>query len=226
MTQQIVLGRLLNRRKELLSVLAGKINAALLPANLTETKTKRIKITDGLETLIAQVNKISVSEAFREVNFYLNQFYAIEEAIQETNWSQQIQAEVSNFAAYPENSTQPRAVPVAKALLQRKRLKAQFDTYNRTLANTAFFNVTANRRTITGPNAAPSEALDDAVVSVGKLEKDRTENEINWIQRQIRTLDTVINQSNWTVNVEVPLDVMSDYVAPVPQAAQAATQTA
>lgn len=94
-------------------------------------------------------------------------------------------------------------VKLAKLLLRRKELNTKVDALKR-IKETALFEVKAARRNVT-------ESVDDIVVKVPLLTAGQVTRELDWHQRQLRECDAAIQQTNWTVDVEVDGEIMSDY---------------
>jgi len=92
MGQEIKLAEALLRRKELQSKvdLLGKIRKEAL----FELKAQRIKVTDNLDDVVAQVPILTASQVTEEHDFYARQLRLVDAAIQQANWT--IQVEVAD----------------------------------------------------------------------------------------------------------------------------------
>ena len=81
---EIILAEALLRRKELqqkLDVLRQIDSKALY-----ETRARRIKVTDSVDDVVADVPKLTASEVTREYDFYAKQLRHVDAAIQQCNW--------------------------------------------------------------------------------------------------------------------------------------------
>jgi len=85
MTTTVKLAEALLRRKEL----TGKVEQIKEVKNkdLYEIKTRRQSVADGIDDLIAQVPKISLSQVTAEYDFYARQLRLVDAAIQQANWT-------------------------------------------------------------------------------------------------------------------------------------------
>lgn len=95
-------------------------------------------------------------------------------------------------------------VKLAEALLRRKELLGKCQVLANIKQN-ALFETKATRKLV-------SEGIDDIIAQVPKLTASQVTSEFDWHARQLRLVDAAIQQSNWTTEVEVGPDVMSDYV--------------
>lgn len=57
-----------------------------------EVKAQRIKVTDNLEDVTAHVPKLTASQVMSEINHYSRQLRLIDAAIQQANWTTEIDA--------------------------------------------------------------------------------------------------------------------------------------
>jgi len=89
MSQKIKLAEALLRRKELrdkVSVLEDIDEKALY-----ETKARRVNVTDSLDDLVAQVPKLTASQVTAEYDFYARQLRLVDAAIQQANWTTEVE---------------------------------------------------------------------------------------------------------------------------------------
>jgi hypothetical protein len=96
-------------------------------------------------------------------------------------------------------------VKLAEALLRRKELQGKVDMLKH-IQDKNLFEVKAQRRQVT-------ESLDDIIAQVPKLTASQVTSEYDWHSRQLRLVDSAIQQANWTCEIEVDQTVMSDYKA-------------
>lgn len=94
-------------------------------------------------------------------------------------------------------------IKLAEALLRRKELQGKVDVLKE-IKDKNLFEVKAQRRQVT-------ESLDDIIAQVPKLSASQVTAEFDWHARQLRLIDSVIQQANWTVEIEIDQTVMSDY---------------
>ena len=97
-------------------------------------------------------------------------------------------------------------VKLAEALLRRKELQAKVDQL-KTIKDRDIFEVKGKRAKVT-------EDVDDIVLQVPLLSASQVTAEYDWHAKQLRHVDAAIQQANWTTKVDIPADVMADYVAP------------
>jgi hypothetical protein len=55
--------------------------------DLYEIKTRRQSIADGIDDIIAQVPKVTLSQVTAEYDFYARQLRLVDAAIQQANWT-------------------------------------------------------------------------------------------------------------------------------------------
>jgi hypothetical protein len=84
-TMNVKLAEALLRRKEL----GGKVEQlkAVRDKDLYEIKTRRQAIGEGIDDIIAQVPKITLSQVTAEYDFYARQLRLVDAAIQQANWT-------------------------------------------------------------------------------------------------------------------------------------------
>lgn len=96
-------------------------------------------------------------------------------------------------------------ITLAEALLRRKELQGKVDVLKQ-IKDRDLFEVKGKRARVT-------DDIDDIVAQVPKLTAGQVTAEFDWHARQLRLIDAVIQQTNWTVTVEVEPSVMGDYFA-------------
>lgn len=86
---KIKLAEALLRRKEL----NDKVDRLrqIQAADLFEMKFKRTKITEDLDDIQAQVPKLAASQVTAEFDFYARQLRLVDAAIQQANWTTEIE---------------------------------------------------------------------------------------------------------------------------------------
>lgn len=94
---------------------------------------------------------------------------------------------------------------MAEALLRRKELEAKLKVLADIDAK-ALYETKAKRVKVT-------DSIDDVVATVPKLTASQVTKEYDWTARQLRRVDSAIQQTNWTVEVEVDAQVMADFTA-------------
>lgn len=97
-------------------------------------------------------------------------------------------------------------IKLAEALMRRKELQQKVDVL-RQINEKALFEVRAQRKNVT-------ENLDDLIAMVPKLTASQVTAEYDWHARQLRLVDSAIQQVNWTAEVDVADTVMADYAKP------------
>ena len=94
-------------------------------------------------------------------------------------------------------------IKLADALLRRKELQIKVDAL-KSISHKSLFELKATRRQIT-------DQVDDLQLQIPKLEAGQVTRELDWHSRQLRLVDSVIQQANWTTDVEIADSVMQDY---------------
>ena len=97
-------------------------------------------------------------------------------------------------------------IKLAEALLRRKELQGKVDILKQ-IKDKDLFEVRAKRVSVT-------DSVDDLVAQVPKLEANQVTAEFDFYARQLRLIDAVIQQANWTCEVDLAGTEMSDYSAP------------
>ena len=100
----------------------------------------------------------------------------------------------------------PKRVKLAEALLRRKELQQKVDQL-RTINQEGLFETVVERRNVT-------EAVDDVIARVSKVSLQQVTAGYDYYAKHLRLLDAVIQQANWTVEVDVDNDAITDFVDP------------
>lgn len=96
----IKLAEALLRRKELtekVQVLRQIQNTALF-----EVRAKRVKVTDDLDDVVAQVPKLTASEVTAEYDWHARQLRKIDAAIQQANWTTELAVDDDVMRDFPQ----------------------------------------------------------------------------------------------------------------------------
>ena len=96
--QKIKLAEALLRRKEL----NGKVATltSIKEADLFEIKVKRVSVTDNIDDLTAKVPKLTASQVTAEFDFYARQLRLVDAAIQQANWTTEIEVKDTVMGDY------------------------------------------------------------------------------------------------------------------------------
>lgn len=105
-------------------------------------------------------------------------------------------------------------VKLAEALLRRKELQGRVDVLKQ-INDKQLFEVKGKRVRV-------NDDLDDVVAQVPLMTASQVMAEYNWHSRQLRLVDAVIQQANWTTMVELTAENMGDYPQPEPVPARGA----
>ena len=97
-------------------------------------------------------------------------------------------------------------IKLAEALLRRKELQEKVEQL-RAINQRDLYEVRAQRKNVT-------ESVDDIVAQVPLLKLGQVTAAYDYYARRLRLVDAVIQQTNWTADVEVADDVMADYEEP------------
>jgi hypothetical protein len=94
----VKLAEALLRRKEL----AGKVATltTIKAADVYTLKTTRKPAHEGIDDIVAQVPKLTASQVTAEFDWHARQLRLIDAAIQQANWTTEIQVDTSVMADY------------------------------------------------------------------------------------------------------------------------------
>ncbi len=95
-------------------------------------------------------------------------------------------------------------VKLAEALLRRKELQGKVDAL-KSIKDRDLFEVKAARKPV-------SDSIDDIVAQVPKLTASQVTQEYDWHSRQLRLVDSAIQQANWNCEIELSPETMGDFV--------------
>ena len=95
-------------------------------------------------------------------------------------------------------------IKLAEALLRRKELAEKLNVLRHFKDNHAFYEVRGQRVKVT-------EGLEDINVNYPKLEASQVTVEFDYVAKQLRLVDALIQQANWTTVLEVDPMVMESY---------------
>lgn len=87
--QKIKLAEALLRRKEL----QGKVNVLqqIKDKDLFDVRAQRKNVTDNIDDIIVQVPKLTASQVTAEFDFYARQLRLVDAAIQQANWTTEVE---------------------------------------------------------------------------------------------------------------------------------------
>jgi len=97
-------------------------------------------------------------------------------------------------------------IKLAEALLRRKELSEKLAVLRHFKDNHAFYEVRGQRVKVT-------EGLEDINVNYPKLEVSQVTAEFDFVAKQLRLVDALIQQANWTTVLTVEPMVMEAYKA-------------
>ncbi len=95
-------------------------------------------------------------------------------------------------------------IKLAEALLRRKELAEKLNILRHFKDNHAFYEVRGQRVKVT-------EGLEDINVNYPKLEASQVTAEFDYVAKQLRLVDALIQQANWTTVLSVDPMVMEAY---------------
>jgi len=95
-------------------------------------------------------------------------------------------------------------IKLAEALLRRKELAEKLEVVKRFKDNQAFYEVRANRVKVT-------EGIDEISANFPKLTASQVTAEFDYVAKQLRLVDALIQQANWTTELEVDPMVMEAF---------------
>ena len=100
----------------------------------------------------------------------------------------------------------PAKMKLAEALLRRKELREKLQRMD-AVRTKDMFEPRVRRIKV-------SDAIDEVVADVPKMTWAEFNQEYDHYARQLRIIDAVIQNVNWTTDVEPPQDVMQDFNPP------------
>lgn len=98
MMQTIKLAEALLRRKELQAKVEVLKN--IKKDSLSEVRGQRTKVTDSIDDVVVQVPKLYASQITEEFDWHARQLRLIDAAIQQTNWTADINVDPSVMSDY------------------------------------------------------------------------------------------------------------------------------
>lgn len=98
MSQKIKLAEALLRRKELKEKV--DIVKQIKDKDLYEVKARRQSVTENIDDVVAQVPKLNLGQVTSEYDFYARQLRLIDAAIQQANWTTEIEIGDTVMADY------------------------------------------------------------------------------------------------------------------------------
>jgi hypothetical protein len=95
MSKKVKLAEALLRRKEL----QEKVNVVknFKDQDIFEVKAKRVNVTENVDDFIAKVPKLQLAEVTKEFDHYARQLRLIDAAIQQANWTAEIEVDAAVF---------------------------------------------------------------------------------------------------------------------------------
>ena len=110
------LAECLLRRKEL----QQKIDriGTIMVKDLFEVKVKRVNVTDSVDDLTASVPKLELNQVTREYDHYAKQLRLIDAAIQQCNWTTEVDNVDTNFVDYVD---MPRVTATLKKVVEANK---------------------------------------------------------------------------------------------------------
>jgi hypothetical protein len=96
----IKLAEALLRRKELTEKVA--VLRQIQQTALFEVRAKRVKVTDDLDDVVAQVPKLTAAEVTAEYDWHARQLRKIDAAIQQANWTTELTVDDDVMRDFPQ----------------------------------------------------------------------------------------------------------------------------
>ena len=95
-------------------------------------------------------------------------------------------------------------ITLAEALLRRKELQEKVEILKKFKDNQLYYEIRGQRVKIT-------EGLEDVNANYPKLDASQVTKEFDWHARQLRLIDSAIQQTNWTTKLNIDDSVMGDF---------------
>lgn len=100
MSKTLPLAEALLRRKELQAKV--DILKDIRRSDLFETKARRVKVTESIDDIVAEVPKLTASQVTAEHDFYARQLRLVDAVIQRANWTTDIEVHDTVMMDYKE----------------------------------------------------------------------------------------------------------------------------
>lgn len=94
------IAELLLRRKELAIKLQAVTNLKAQVSNIFEQRVKRVKVTDSIDEVVADVPKLELKQFTAELDFYNRQFRQLDALIQQANWQTEVETDFNLFGDF------------------------------------------------------------------------------------------------------------------------------
>lgn len=98
-------------------------------------------------------------------------------------------------------------IKLAEALLRRKELSEKLSILRHFKDNHLFYEIRGQRNKIT-------EGIDELNANYPKLTASQVTAEYDYVAKQLRLIDALIQQANWTMVLQIDPMVMESYVPP------------
>ena len=97
---KVKLAEALLRRKEL----QDKVDVlrSIKDRDIFEVKARRQNVSEGIDEVVAQVPKVTASQVTREFDWHARQLRLIDAAIQQANWTTELEVKDDTMADYTE----------------------------------------------------------------------------------------------------------------------------
>lgn len=97
-------------------------------------------------------------------------------------------------------------IKLAEALLRRKELSEKLNILKHFKDNQMFYQIRGERKKVT-------EGLDEIMADYPKLTASQVTAEYDFVAKQLRLVDALVQQANWTTVLEVDPVVMESFKA-------------
>ena len=211
-TTDLKLAEALTRRKDLMARMKNMGNVS--HEIIYDRSEHRIKVIEGVDKLVAAVKMVPISKVIEEFALYGHQLRLIDDAIQKSNRKTILRnAKPEMFCTYedrendhelPNESDYETGVSIASALLRRKELSGLVGSIEN------FKKSVQHKPNISRGNV--NADIDNVVITVAKVTREDIVAQLNFFSSQLRAIDGVIQNANWTTTVIVDEIVMKDYV--------------
>lgn len=95
---KIKLAEALLRRKELQE--KTEQLHTIMRQDIFELKARRVRVTDSIDDLTAEVPKLTASQVTREYDYYARQLREMDAAIQQANWTTDIEVKDNAMSSF------------------------------------------------------------------------------------------------------------------------------
>lgn len=217
----VKLASALSTRKDLTAKLAAYANtfrnsagsgSPLATVLHTQTLKMRISPSDSLGALEKELPLRSYSDVQAEFSWLNEALRAVDEAIQQANWTAKVKVPASALIGKDgaSTATTETELTLAQALLWRKNLSTHLAAMQH-IGSLPIWEPKSERKSVpvqVGTNQAP---LEEATLTRPKYDRNEFVEFNNRVAKAVRELDNAIQKANWEVDVAFDSEIEKGY---------------